>query len=107
MARSIRLIYRNKQGRVRINHNWDAINKRSALIITAAEWRAGADPFDATGRPLLGEANIYVTNIGPHDPEGGPGGVEFHLHVDWDSPLHVQVTITVLDPIENFLVVDG
>jgi hypothetical protein len=94
-----------QQGRSRINHNWGPITKRSAVIITAAEWRAGGDPFDATGRPNLGAANVYVTNIGPHDPEGGTGGVEFHLHVDWDSPLHVQVTITVLDEIEHFQVV--
>lgn len=105
MSRSIRLIYRNQQGRSRKNFNWDAITKRSAVIITAAEWAAGGDPFDATGRPLLGEANVYVTNIGPHDPEGGTGGVEFLLHVDWDSPLHVQVTITSLGEIENFQVV--
>ncbi|QJE01157.1 hypothetical protein HH212_14870 [Massilia forsythiae] len=105
MARSIRLIYRNIQGRVRINHNWEAITKSAAVLITAAEWRAGNDPYDDTGRPNLGEANVYVTNIGPHDPEGGPGGVEFHLHVDWDSPLHVQVTITVFEPIERFEVV--
>jgi hypothetical protein len=104
MSRSIRLIYRNVQGRLRVNRNWDAITKRSAVIITAAEWAAGTDPTDETGRPNLGAANVYVTNIGPHDPEGGAGGVEFFIHVDWDSPLHVQVTITVLDPIENFLV---
>src|SRR5215469_1136329 len=104
MSRSIRLVYRNQQGRLRKNFNWDAITKRSAVIITAAEWKAGSDPADATGRPHLGEANIYVTNIGPHDPEGGTGGVEFYLHVDFDSPLHVQVTITALDPIEKFLV---
>ncbi len=104
MSRSIRLIYRNQQGRLRKNHNWDAITKRTAVIITAAEWKAGSDPTDATGRPILGEANIYVTNIGPHDPEGGAGGVEFYLHVDWGSPLDVQVTITALDPIEKFLV---
>jgi hypothetical protein len=104
MTRSIRIIYRNQQGRSRKNFNWGPITKRSAVVITAAEWRAGTDPSDETGRPNLGEANIYVTNIGPHDPEGDTGGVEFHLHVDWDSPLHVQVTITVLDPIENFLV---
>jgi hypothetical protein len=105
MSRSIRLIYRNQQGRSRHNFNWDAIDKRSAVIITAAEWQAGGDPFDATGRPNLGEANVYVTNIGPHDPEGGTGGVEFLLHVDWDSPLHVQVTITVLDEVESYQVV--
>jgi hypothetical protein len=104
MSRSIRIIYRNQQGRSRKNWNWDAINKRSAVLVTAAEWSAGADPIDATGRPNLGEASVYVTNIGPHDPEGGTGGVEFLLHVDWDRPLHVQVTITVLDQIEHFQV---
>jgi hypothetical protein len=105
MSQSIRLIYRNQQGRTRHNYNWTPITKRSAVIITAAEWAPGRDPFDATGRPNLGEANVYVTNIGPHDPEGDTGGVEFFLHVDWDSPLHVQVTITVLDEIEDFRVV--
>jgi hypothetical protein len=57
----------------------------------------------SSGRPLLGEANVYVTNIGPHDPEGGSGGVEFHLHVDWDSPLDVIVTISVLEDVEDFV----
>jgi hypothetical protein len=106
MSRSLRLIYRNQQGRSRHNYNWLAITKRSAVIITAAEWKqSGTDPYDAEGRPQLGDANIYVTNIGPHDPEGDTGGVEFYLHVDWDSPLHIQVTITVLDQIEEWRVV--
>ena len=105
MSQSIRLLYRNQQGRTWHNFNWTPITKRSAVIITAAEWKAGGDPFDATGRPNPGEANVYVTNIGPHDPEGDTGGVEFALHVDWDSPLHVQVTITVLDEVEDYLVV--
>lgn len=105
MSRSIRILYRNQQGRSTKNFNWAPINKRSAVIITAAEWKPGGDPFDSTGRPHLGHANIYVTNIGPHDPEGGTGGVEFCLHVEWNHPLHVQVTITVLDEIERFQVV--
>ena len=105
MTQSIRLIYRRQQGRSWHNFNWPPITKRSAVVVTAAEWRAGLDPSDATGRPVVGDANVYVTNIGPHDPEGGSGGVEFCLHVDWDEPLNVQVTISVLDPIENFLVV--
>lgn len=105
MARSIRIIYRNQQGRSRHNFNWNAITKRSAVVITAAEWSAGRDPYDATGRPNTGAANVYVTNIGPHDPEGGTGGVEFCLHVDWNSPLHVQVTISVLGDIEHFQVI--
>jgi hypothetical protein len=104
MSRSIRVLYHNLQGRCTINFNWGPITKRSAVIITAAEWRAGTDPFDSTGRPLLGAANVYVTNIGPHDPEGATGGVEFCVHVDWDSPLNIQVTITVLDEIETFMV---
>jgi hypothetical protein len=108
MARSFRIIYRNVQGRVRQNFNWDPIKKTSAVIITAAEWSAGTNPDPTSpfpGRPNLGEANVYVTNVGPHDPEGGTGGVEFLLHVDWGSPLHVMVTITVLEDIEGFIVV--
>jgi len=72
-------------------------------VITAAEWSLSGGIFGIDGRPNLGEANVYVTNIGPHDPEGGAGGVEFHLHVDWDSPLDVIVTISVLEDIEQFV----
>ena len=100
MARSIRILYRNVQGRVRRNFNWSPITEKSAVVITAAEWNASAP---GSGRPVLGEANVYVTNIGPHDPEGGTGGVEFHLHVDWDSPLNVIVTISVLEDVEQMV----
>lgn len=108
MSHSIRLIYRNMKGRSRQNYNWDSINRRSSVIITAAEWMpvSPPNPEDVIGRPHLGEANVYVTNIGPHDDEGGGGGVEFHLHVDYDTPLNVQVTITVLDEFEDFKVVN-
>jgi hypothetical protein len=41
-----------------------------------------------------------VTNIVPHGPEGGDGGVEFVLTVD--SPTDVAVTITILEPWESF-----
>jgi hypothetical protein len=106
MSHSIRLIYRNQQGRSRKNFNWSPINKRSAVIVTAAEWKpvSPPNPEDMNGRPHLGDANVYVTNIGPHDPEGGTGGVEFYLHVEHDEPLHIQVTITVMDQIEDFRV---
>lgn len=106
MARSIRILYRAQQGRLRKNFNWPPINLDSAVLITAAEFTPVfgglGDGPKTLGRPLLGEANVYVTNVGPHGPEGGSGGVEFHLHVDWDSPLDVVVTITVLDDIEQF-----
>jgi len=106
MSRSIRILYRGVQGRVRRNFNWDAIHKKSAVIITAAEWSPAVGTLfgPSDGRPNLGEANVYVTNVGPHDPEGGTGGVEFHLHVDWGSPLDVIVTITALDDVEQLVV---
>ena len=103
MARSIRILYRGVQGRVRRNFNWPPINKNSAVVITAAEYALAGGVFGTAGRPLLGEASVYVTNIGPHDPEGGAGGVEFHLHVDWTSPLDVIVTISVLEDVEDFV----
>jgi hypothetical protein len=105
MARSIRVLYQNVNGRVRANFNWPPINGKSAVIITAAEWVPSGGIFGlSVGRPNLGEAKIYVTNIGPHDPEGGAGGVEFYLHVEWDSPINVIATITVLDDVEEFVV---
>jgi hypothetical protein len=103
MARSIRILYRGVQGRVRENFNWAPINKNSAVVITAAEYALAGGIFGTAGRPHLGEANVYVTNIGPHDPEGGDGGVEFHLHVDSPSPLDVIATISVLEDVEGFV----
>jgi hypothetical protein len=79
----------------------------SAVIVTAAQFGftpggLGGGP-KTLGRPILGAANVYVTNIGPHGVAGiEAGGVEFLLHVDWDSPLDVAVTIMVLDDIEVF-----
>jgi hypothetical protein len=108
MARSIRVLYRGVQGRVRRNFNWQPINLDSPVIITAAEFvphfgGVGGGPR-TLGRPNLGEANVYVTNVGPHGVAGvEAGGVEFHLHVDFDSPLDVVVTITVPDDIEEFV----
>jgi hypothetical protein len=107
MARSIRVLYRGQQGRIRKNFNFPPIKLDSAVIITAAEFTpAFGGPFGGPltlGRPNLGEANVYVTNIGPHNPEPDTGGVEFFLHVDFDSPLDVIVTITVLEDIEQFV----
>jgi len=109
IARSIRILYRNQQGTIRQNFNWGPINLDSAVIITAAQFnyvdpgQVFTTPNKTQGRPWLGAANVYVTNVGPHNPEGGTGGVEFLLHVDWGTPLDVIVTITVLDNIEEFV----
>lgn len=106
MARSIRVFYRAQQGTIRKNFNWDPIKLDSAVIVTAAEFTPAFGEFlnvpKTLGRPNLGAANVYVTNVGPHGPEPDIGGVEFLLHVDWGSPLDVIVTITVLDDIEEF-----
>jgi len=105
MARSIRVLYRGVRGRVICNFNWAPIKQNSAVVITAAEWVIAGGVLDpAAGRSHLGSANIHVTNVGPHDPEGGDGGVEFCLLVDWESPLDVIVTISVLEDIEAFVV---
>jgi hypothetical protein len=107
MAHSIRILYRGVRGRVRRNFNWPPINLDSPVIITAAEFKPQfgglGGGLKTLGRPHLGEANVYVTNVGPHGSEGEAGGVEFHLHVDFDSPVDVVVTITVLDAIEDFV----
>ena len=104
MARSVRVFYSGLQGRSRHNFNWGPINHKSAVIITAAEfhWPGGLGGLDGI-RPFLGQANVWVTNVGVHGAEGGAGGVEFHIHVDWPSPLNVMVTITVLDDIEEYV----
>jgi hypothetical protein len=106
MAQSIRVLYRAQQGTIRKNFNWDPIKLDSAVIVTAAEFTPHFGGLytgiKTPGRPNLGAANVYVTNVGPHGPEPDVGGVEFLLHVDWDSPLDVVVTISVLDEITEF-----
>jgi hypothetical protein len=106
MSKSIRIYYGAEQGlkgRCRMNFNWPGvITFASAVQITAAE----ATPFGSTHHLAapggaqdydhwLGDANIWVSNIAPHND-----GVEFILHVDWPDPLSVAVTITVHDPVE-------
>jgi hypothetical protein len=102
------------QGRVRQNVNFPnwGVSANSTILITAAEWtdevpelppdaQPGGFPEFFSGRTRLGRANVYVTNIGPHDPEGGDGGVEFYIHADSDYPIIVMVTITVLEDVET------
>jgi hypothetical protein len=86
---------------VRHNHNFEPIRQDSAVIITAAEYRFAGGIFGAAGRPFLGEANVYVTNVGPHNPEGGQGGVGFHVDAESPGPVDVMVTITVLEDVES------
>lgn len=106
MARSLRVLYRGQKGVIRKNLNWPRISLDSAVTITACEFTPvfgglGGGP-KTLGRPLLGSAPVYVTNVGPHGSGGEAGGVEFLLHVDFGAPLDIAVTITVEDSIEEF-----
>jgi hypothetical protein len=106
MARSTRFVLENQQGVNRHNFNWDAINIDTAVIVTAAEygdWLGALAGVKTVGRPNLGAASVWVSNVGPHGfSTDEAGGVEFLLHTDWDSPLRVMVTITALEDIEDF-----
>jgi hypothetical protein len=101
MAHSTRFIMRGVQGRVRRNQNFAPITQNSAVIITACQFHFSGGVFGGAGRPFLGDANVSVSNIGPHNPEGGTGGVEFHVHADSPTPIDVMVTITVLEDVES------
>jgi hypothetical protein len=96
-------------GRV-CEHNEDTIalfeppDKTLALQLGQLYLLADGAGGHAAGEVASREAvETIVTNIGPHDPEGGSGGVEFHLHVDFPSPLDVIVTISVLEDVEDFV----
>jgi len=101
---SIRVYYGKEhglRGRCRMNFNWPPINRHSTVIITAGEATDVApQAFDLKTAFvfLLGDADVYVTNVSPHD-----GGVEFILHVNWPNPLNVVVDITVLEPAQQVL----
>jgi hypothetical protein len=101
MARSVRVLYQAQHGRIRKNVNFAPIHQNSAVVISAAEFGFFGGIFGAAGRPKLDEATVYVTNVGPHDPEGGDGGVEFFLHVEGPAPVDVMVTISVLEDVET------
>ncbi|MEO9188756.1 MAG: hypothetical protein ABI224_01965 [Acetobacteraceae bacterium] len=111
MASSVRWVIRGVQGRIRCTFSWPIITARSVVIITAGEVNFGttqARPHPGPGQDFFyvaGDADIWVSNICPRFNEfraGDTGHVDFILHVGWDSPLDVAVTITVDDalPIE-------
>jgi hypothetical protein len=103
MSQSARFIARQNQGVVR--HNWfwhGVITTFSTVSITAGEVGVGGSqqpPPGAIGQDFfyhLGAASIWVSNVCPYGNLSN-GGVEFLLHVDWDTPLDVAITVTVED----------
>lgn len=105
MPRTIRVYYskaKGLRGRCRMNFNWEPITRDSVVLISAAEATdIPEQAFDPSKRFdfNLGSADIYVTNIGPHQ-----GGVEFILHVNWSEALNVVVDISVFPKAEQFFV---
>jgi hypothetical protein len=103
MAQSIRFIRRGINGVVRQNFNWPGvITARSVVHITAAEVGFGTtqvqqNPPTQDFHYNLGAASVWVSNVSPHKNEFNqdPGGVEFLVHVDFNSPLDIAITITV------------
>lgn len=117
MSTSVRFVRRGVRGRVPMNFNMPGIIRSGQAVVhvTAGEVVLGGEPsvvigpggttVEQTFRYNLGAADIWVSNVSPHFNQhfpGEPGGVEFILHVDWDSPLNVAITITVEDqtPVE-------
>jgi hypothetical protein len=88
------------QGRRRQNFQLQNVNTTSTVVITAAQYDPNnVPPIHPDERVRhLGDANIWISNIGPHGEDGTPNnGVEFIINVDFFEPLFVVVDITVLD----------
>jgi hypothetical protein len=102
MSNSTRVYFQQPiQGRHRQNFQLPNINTTSTVLVTAAEYDPNRVPPNHTNERVrnLGDANIWISNIGPHGDDGTPNnGVEFIINVDFGSPLFVVVDITVLDP---------
>lgn len=83
-----------------MNFNWPPITRHSTVLMSAGEAHdlaEGLGPPEDAYNFNLGEANVYVTNVSPHD-----GGVEFILHVDWPDPLNIIVDISGFERAEVF-----
>jgi hypothetical protein len=104
VAKSIRYLRRGVSGRLKENFEWPGIiTDKSVVHVSAGEVKYGA----TSGSPgpgqnffyILGDADVWVSNVSPHknDASGEPGGVSYILHVDWNGPLDIAVTITVED----------
>jgi hypothetical protein len=98
MSESVRFVVHRVMGRTHRIFRWWIIDVLSVVQITAGEVRP-RKPRDTSPAQdyefIIGEADVGVTNIGP-----GVGHVEYYLHVAWNAPLDIRITITV----ENSLV---
>lgn len=109
MSRTVRVLWR-QTGSGWKNFNWGGvIDQNSVIHIAASEGFAPTSSlFGALDgiKRSRGDAPIYVKNIRPHGDDGGGGGVEFFLQVDWATPLDIVTDITVVEPAEQGVVVN-
>lgn len=103
MSRTIRVIWNDTRTGWK-NFNWrGVIDEFSTIHISASEGEFIPQIAHSYDDPRgmfrkRGAALIQVKNIRPHGDEGGGGGVEFYLEVDWWDSLTVVTDISVLDP---------
>ncbi len=81
----------------KFNFQWDIIDHRSFVVITASEGREVVEDrtiLYTTESPnrFVGDARFTVDNIAPHD-----GGVTFHVTVDFWRPLMLWTDIIVFN----------
>jgi hypothetical protein len=82
-----------RKGRAVLNFNWDAINVRSVVHVSASE----VIRPEVTGenfRRFVGAATVRVCNVSPHS---NPGGVTFVVEIDWGDPIPIVTDITLFD----------
>jgi hypothetical protein len=97
MPKTICVYWKPRHGRERITFNWPAIRGNSVVLVTACEYTPAEGPQfpDMDHERMVGAANVWVSNIAPH--EGGAAGVTFVVNVDSDHPIPIATDITVLD----------
>jgi hypothetical protein len=111
MSTSVRFVRRGVRGVSRSNFNLPNIIKSAQAVVHMSAGEITAGPRTTVGTVNqdfiyhLGDASVWISNISPHFNShfgGEVGGVEYNLHVDFDSPIDVAVTITVEDntPVE-------
>jgi hypothetical protein len=96
MPQSVRQFWFGLKGRNVLNHNWDAIDHDSVVLISVSEFNF--DGFTDDHHRFVGAATITVCNISPHGPQYDQNhGVQFAVQIDWETPLNIVTDITVLD----------
>ncbi len=104
---STRVFVRQVSGRLPVNVNLPDMNitRKSAITVTGGLVNLGNGFFDPNVRLLVHGPDVHITNVAPHDDEGGGAGIEFVVNVDSPTPVDVAVTLTVLEDFQSHVLV--